>query len=76
MFKAKFTGASSCSKKVFEAAKLACAIKRRESITFCKLCSCDFLKNVLIVFSQKGKSAILFNSHEMLSSGSVVHNPF
>ena len=40
--KGKFRQASNCCKRVLEAAKLAYAIKTKESITSQKLGSCDF----------------------------------
>ena len=57
--------------KVFEAAKLAYANKRKEFITVWKLRSRDFLWNANSVLS-KGKSAMpsLFNGLEVVSSAS------
>ena len=69
--KAKFRQASNCCKRVLEAAKLACANKTKESITFQKLGSRDFWRIANSVL-QKGKSAIppLFNGPELLSCAS------
>ena len=69
--KVKFEQASNCCKKVLEAAKLAYATKRKESITSQKLGSRGFWRIANIVLN-KGKSAIrpLFNRLEVLSSAS------
>ena len=67
----KFRQASNHCKRVLEAAKLACANKRKESITFQKLGSCDFWQIANSVLN-KGKSAIppQFNGLEVLPSAS------
>ena len=69
--KVKFRQASNRCKRVFEAAKLAFATKRKESITSQKLGSQDFWRIANSVLN-KGKSAIppLFNGPEVLSSAS------
>ena len=69
--KVKFRQASNRCKRVLEAAKLAYANKRKESITSQKLGSCDFWQIANSVLN-KGKSAILplFNRLEVLSSAS------
>ena len=67
--KVKFRQASNCCKRVLEAAKLAYAIKTKESITSQKFGSRDFWRIANIVLN-KGKSAIpsLFHETEVLSS--------
>ena len=67
--KVKFRQASSHCKRVLEAAKLAYANKRKESITSQKLGSRDFWRIENSVLN-KGKSAIppLFNALEVVSS--------
>ena len=69
--KVKFRQASNRCKRVLEAAKLAYATKRKESITSHKLGSRDFWRIANSVLN-KGKSAIppLFNRPEVLSSAS------
>ena len=69
--KIKFRQASSCSKRVLEAAKLAYANKTKESITSQKIGSHDFWRIANSVLN-KGKSATppLFNSPELLSLAS------
>ena len=69
--KVKFRQASNCCKRVLEAAKLAYANKKKESITSQKLGSRDFWRIANSVFN-KGKSVIppLFNGPEVLSSAS------
>ena len=69
--KVKFRQASNSCKRVLEAAKLAYANKKKDSITFQKLGSCDFWRIANSVLN-KGKSAIspLFNGPEVLSSAS------
>ena len=69
--KVKFRQASTCSKRVLEAAKLAYTNKTKESITSQKLGSRDFCRIANSVLS-KGKSAVppLFNGPEVLSSAS------
>ena len=66
----QFRQANHC-KRVFEAAKLAYANKKKESITSQKLCSQDFWRIANSVLC-KGKSAIpsQFNGPEVLSSAS------
>ena len=69
--KVKFRQAITHCKSVFQATKLACAKKAKQSITSQKLGPGDFLRianNVL----NRGKSAIppLFNGPELLSSAS------
>ena len=67
--KVKFRQASNRCKRVLEAAKLAYANKRKESITSPKLGSRDFWRIENSVLNE-GKSAIppLFNALEVLSS--------
>ena len=67
----KFRQASNQCKRVLEAAKLAYTTKTKETITFQKLGSQDFLQITNSVLN-KGKSAIhpLFNGLEVLSSES------
>ena len=69
--KVKFRQTSNRCKRVFEAAKLPCANKTKESITSQKLGSHDFWGIVNSVLN-KGKSAIapLFNEPEVLHSAS------
>ena len=69
--KVKFRQASSCCKRVLEAAKIAYANKTTESITSLKLRPRDFWQIANSVLN-KGKSAIppLFNGPEVLSSAS------
>ena len=69
--KVNFRQASNCCKRVLEAAKLAYAIKTKESITSQKFGSRDFWRIANIV-QNKGKSAIppLFQGPEVLSSAS------
>ena len=69
--KVKFRQASNRCKSVLEAAKLAYANKAKESITFQKVSSRDFLRIANSVLN-KGKSAIapIFNGPEVLSSAS------
>ena len=61
--------ASTCCKRVLEAAKLACANKTKESITTQKLGSWNFWRIANIVLN-KGKPAAppLLNGPEVLSS--------
>ena len=68
--KVKFRQASNRCKRVLEAAKLAYANKRKESIISQKLGSRDLL--IANIVLDKGKSAIppLFNGPEVLSSAS------
>ena len=69
--KVKFRQASNHCKRVLEAAKLAYANKKKESITSQKLGSRDFWQIANSVLNN-GKSAMppLFNGPEVLSSGS------
>ena len=69
--KIKFRGASNHCKRVLEAAKLAYAIKTKESVTSQKLGSQDFWRIANSVLSE-GESALppLFNGPEVLSSAS------
>ena len=69
--KVKFKQASNCCKRVFVAAKLAYANRKKETITSKKLGSRDLWRSGNI-FLNKGKSAIppLFNDLEVLSSTS------
>ena len=69
--KVKFRQASNHCKRVLEVAKLACANKRKETITSQKLGSWDFWQLANSVLN-KGKSTIppLFNDLEVLSSAS------
>ena len=70
-FKVKFRQDSNCCKRVLEAAKLAYAIKTKDSITSQRLGSRDFWRIANSVLN-KGKSALppLFNGPEVLSSAS------
>ena len=69
--KVKFRQASNCCKRVLEAAKVAYAIKTKESIISQKLGSRDFWRIANSVLN-KGKSGIppLFSDPEVLSSAS------
>ena len=70
-FKVKFRQASNCCKRVFEAAKLACANKTKESITSQELGSWDFWQNAnsVLIKGKSGRPPVL-NGLEVLSSAS------
>ena len=69
--KVQFRQASNCCKRVFEAAKLACANKTKESITSQELGSWDFwqIANSVLIKGKSGRPPVL-NGPEVLSSAS------